>query len=163
MTNVFQAGGTGIPLPGGEIIIRLIKASKDGKALETHFALSGPDKQAPLKSISVWAEKLTTPEQACEFMGEKRFSYEVYCRLHVDNIRNLTLPELPEPGLDTVWDTLFQDGTAIPDPRPGAHGHSGIIGLERPPEMEKKVYKALRTKLADLANEDLRLLLANQD
>ncbi len=158
MTNFLQAGETGIPLPDGEIIIRLIKASKDGKVLETHFALTSEDKESPLKSISVWAEKLTTPVQACEFMGEKNLSYEVYCRLNVDNIRSLTLSELPQPVLETVWDTLFQDSTITPDTRPGAEGHSGITGLERPPAMEKRVYKALRTRLADLANEDLRLL-----
>ncbi len=158
MTEQLQAGETGVPLPEGEIVFRLIKASKDGYALETHFSLTSADEENSLKAISVWAETRTTPEQARVFMGERTLSYEVFCRLNVDRVRELTLSELARPPLDVVWDTLFQDGINIPDARPGASGHSGITGLARPPGMPKIVYKQLRTQLADLANEDLNLL-----
>ncbi len=157
MTHFLQGEETGMPLPDEEVVLRLIKASKDGQALEVHFALTDKDKEPPLYSLSVWAESLTSPLEAREFMGENKLAYEIYCRLSVTRIRTVTTPDLGKPVLDVVWDTLYEEGTNIRNTRPGAKGHSGITGLLKPPNMEKRIYKTLRTRLADLANEDLNL------
>jgi len=156
MTTSLHAGETGTPLPDDAFVLRLIKISKDGMALETHFAVMNKDDNPPLYSISVWAENLTTPLQAREFMGENKAAYMKYCRLSVTRIRTLTTPEITKPVLDVVWDKLYIDGTTQADLRPGAEGHSGITGLKKPPNIERRIYKTLRTRLADMANEDLR-------
>ncbi len=157
MTYSPQAGETGTPLPDEEVVLRLCKASKDGRALETHFSLTDKDKEHPLCSLSVWVESLTSPSQAREFMGTNKLAYEIYCRLSVVKVRVLTTPGLEKPVLDVVWDMLYNDEGTARDPRPGAAGHSGITGLLKPPGMEKQIYKTLRTRLADLANEDLNI------
>jgi hypothetical protein len=77
--------------------------------------------------------------------------------LPVDSIRAINVPASPQVALDVVWSKLFQEGTELPDPRPGAGGHAGIMGLLRPPGMEKSIYKTLRVRFADLANQDLKV------
>lgn len=157
MTNTLQTGATGTPLCSEEVVLRLFKASKDGKAIETHFALTDDDKENYPYSSSVWAERLTSPAQAREFMAPKQFAYEIYSRLRVIQVRNLTTLCLEKPVLDVVWDTLYDTEKNDRDPRPGAAGHAGITGLLKPPSIEKRIYKTLRTMLADLANEDLKV------
>src|SRR5271165_1092661 len=120
MSNLLHHKITGTPLPSGMVVLRLLRASKDGKALESHFALSEEDKSATLPALSVWIETLTTPEQARALLGEKQIAYEIYCRLPVDTIRTINVPASPQVALDVVWDTLFQEGTDLPDARPGA-------------------------------------------
>ena len=159
MTNFLEPAETGTPLPAGEIVFRLLKASKDGMALETHFALSEEDKNASLPALSIWPLRLTTPEQARSFLSEdKQGSYRLYALLSVDQVRELTASDLTDPVLNVVWDRLYEAGTNLPDSRPGTQGHAGITGLVKPPGMEKVVYKKLRTRLADLANLNLKQL-----
>jgi len=156
MTNSLQPGETGQPLPDGEAVLRLFKPSKDGQVLEVHFAITGQDDVAPLYSLSVWAESLTSPLQARDFMGVNKFAYQLYSRLSVTRIRTLTTPDLVEPVLNVVWDTLYEDEeTGQRNTEPGAEGHAGLTGLRRPPGMEKQIYKTLRVRLADMANESL--------
>jgi hypothetical protein len=69
MSNILNQETTGTSLPSGIVVLRLLRTSKDGKALETHFALSEEDKTATLPTLSVWIETLTTPEQARELLG----------------------------------------------------------------------------------------------
>ena len=159
MTEPLQPGKTGEPLSTSEVVFRLLKASKDGVAVEAHFALSEEDKQAKLPALSVWAVRLTTPEQARHFFAvEKQADYALCALLNVEDVRTLGIPELPHPVLEVVWDTLYEEGITLPDTRPGAKGHAGITGLVKPPGMERRIYKKLRTRLADLANQNLRPL-----
>ena len=149
-------------LPDGETVIRLLrKTTSEGKISPDEFDLSSRDKASELQSISVWAVRLTSPEQAWEFMGEKKEAYSLFCSLNVDHIRTLC----PEPDnkevnfLNVVWDPLVvtqKDGNEIPDTRPGAEGHSGITGLMRPPGLPKPHFFSLRSQLADLANATLQ-------
>jgi len=72
-----------------------------------------------------------------------------------DEIRALR-PEpnsMDVPDLDVVWDSLMmeENGMILPDTRPGAEGHAGKTGLLRPPFVEQRFYKSLRSQLADLA------------
>ena len=155
-----RPGRRGEPLPGEEIVFRLAKASKDGKTSEAAFTLSTTDVQSDLQSLSVWAVRLTTPEEAREFLEEKQDEYRLTLKLQVDRIRALR----PEPdlaavrSLDVVWDPLRvrqEHGTPIPDTRPDAEGHAGITGLMRPSGMPKSHYKSLRSQLTDMANDNL--------
>jgi len=148
-------GETGTSLPDEEQVFRLIKGSMDGKASEADFSLSTSDKLASLRSVSVWSKKLTSPLQAIEFRGDGKNLYQLYSLLNVSEVRQLSFPGLDMQPLDVVWDKLFIDGSNILDNRPGAEGHSGITGLEKPPMMERRIFKALRTRLTDLANERL--------
>lgn len=155
-----RPGGKGEPLPPGEVVLRFAKESKDfrerGKVNPAAFELSNLDKQSDLKALSVWAESLTTVDQALNFMTDNKDSYRLVVRLNVDQIRALR----PEPDcadvpyLDVVWDPLLidQNGSSIPDTRPGASGHAGLTGLMRPGGISKSYYKSLRSQLADLAN-----------
>jgi|SRR5579871_4551197 len=157
-----RAGQKRERLPDGENVLRLVKkTTNDGKVPPDEFELSTLDKASELKSISTWAESLTSPEQAREFMGDKKEAYSLFCSLKVDWIRILRPdPDNTEVGsLDVVWDPLKvmqEDGTEVPDARPGAEGHSGIMGLMRPPDMPRSHFFSLRSQLADLANTTLK-------
>ena len=158
---LLRAGQKKERLPDGENVIRLIKkTTNDGKISPDEFELSTEDKKSELKSLSVWADKLTTPEQAREFMGKKKESYSLFCVLNVDEVRALR----PDPdnvdvsSLDVVWDplTLLQeDGTELPDSPSGAEGHSGITGLMRV-GLPRISFFSLRSQLADHANGTLK-------
>ena len=131
MSHLLHPGETGERLPDDESVFRLLKSLKDGKVIPEHFALSSDDKKNPLCTLSVWAESLTTPSQAIEFMNGNIQEYSYYCRLQVHQVRSLTISELPQPALDVVCDRLCIEGTSQPDTRPGAKGHAGITGLRR--------------------------------
>lgn len=160
MDNQLRPGPKGDPLPAGEVVFRLATVPKDGfitgQANPEHFVLSTEDKNSIPPSLSVWAERLTRPEQAREFIGLKRDIARLVLYLNVDEIRSLRpKPDSPDaPYLDVVWEplTITQDGMCIPDPRPGAEGHAGIINLKHP-NMSRLHYKSLRSQLADLANK----------
>jgi hypothetical protein len=122
-------------------------ALESHRAHESHFSLSTPDEQSELQSLSVWVKDLTPAEKARELMGANRVAYRLALHLNVDDIRAIRIAtDFPEPPLDVVWD---------PDPRPGAEGHAGIIGLMRPPGGERMKYKALRAKLAQIATVEI--------
>jgi hypothetical protein len=152
-----QPGPAGEPLPPGEWVLRLAVASKDfletGQVSPEVFALSTEDRRDGPPRLSVWAERLTRPEQAWSLMGEKPH-YRLALRLSVDAIRALR----PNPDslevscLDVKWHPLLaEDGTL--DPRPGAAGHAGITGLDAGASSQRKSW---RRKLAQLASADAR-------
>lgn len=157
-----HAGKKGERLPDGENTIRLVKkTTSEGKVPPDEFQLSTLDQQMELKSLSVWAERLTSPHQAREFMRGDKESCTLYFRLNVDDVRSLRpIPdEIPEIlSLDVVWDplTVTQDLAEVPDTRPGAEGHSGITGLFRQSHVPRSYFFSLRSQLADLANKTTR-------
>ncbi len=165
---LIHAGQQGERLPDGERVLRLLKkTTNDGKVSPDEFELSTQDKQSLLQSLSVWAERLTTPEQARAFMGDKKYSYSLYCSLAVDTIRALR----PEPDasavrpLDVVWDLLTMaqqdhEGAYVPL---GMEGHCGLMGLMRPPGLSKQHFFSLRSQLADLANSSLASIRREPD
>lgn len=159
MEHPLQPGVRGERLPDGENVLRFIRGSKDNRASEVAFILSAKDEAAELKSLSVWAEHITTPEQALAFMEANREAYPLYAVLSVAAIRQLRPePDSPAvPHLDVVWDPLTDEVTGLPDARPGAEGHAGITGLVRPTGLPnaKLLYRSLRYKLADLANANI--------
>lgn len=159
MNERLQPGNRGEPLPAGETVLRFLKASLHGRVTDAAFELTTLDKTSPLQSLSVWAARLTSPEQAREFLGDQKDASLFYCLLGVEEIRSLRLsPESPVTPLDVVWDPLFLSNSEERDSRPGAEGHAGITGLVRPPGMEKLLYKRLRVQLADLANKRLHTI-----
>ena len=154
-----RPGTKGEALPLGEVILRLARAPKDfaktGKASAASFDLSSRDKEAAIPSLSVFAERLTTPEQALALLDHPG-GYDLVLRLNVDAVRALRpVPDTPEvPSLDVWWDPLTlvdAGGVMVPDPRPGAAGHAGIVGLSRPNNVPRLYYKSLRAQLAQIA------------
>jgi hypothetical protein len=131
--------------------------SYDGKISPRDFELSSEDEASELKSLSVWAERLTSPEQARAFFPqEKQSSYTHTTLLNVQAVR-LTRPDPDSPDvpyLNVVWDPRFDENGNI-DQSPGAQGHSGITGLSKPAGLAnaKNHYKSLRSQLADLAGK----------
>ena len=146
-----QPGEKGTPLPDGSSVIRLAKLSSQTletlQAHESNFSLSTEDEESELQSLSVWERSLTPPRKARELMGPNRDQYRLALNLEVNEIRALNLLQLLSVlALDVVWD---------PDPRSGAEGHAGIIGLRRPPGGNRSIYKTIRAKLARLAQVEL--------
>lgn len=166
------------PLPNGFCIIRLAAPSKDyaetrrisANQLSKAFELSSEDKKSVPPHLSVWAESLTTPQQAYNFLVENRPNSprKLVIRLSVDDIRGLkSRPSqsnaIYDNLLDVIWIYLFEDPETrkIRNVRPGADGHSGIIGLDEGSaaddlsRVQKKILrKDLRAQLADLASRD---------
>ena len=135
-------------LPGSCGVVRLAKLTSDGAvAMSLHFNLSTADKASRLKSLSVWEESLTTAISARELMYDPYKEYALGLSLSVSAIRHLSIVIQEEPirqfiSLDVVWDH---------DARIGAEGHAGIIGLFRQPDYSRLHYKAMRAKLAQIA------------
>ncbi len=159
MPQPLQPGPPGEPLPDGEDVLRLLRASKDGRASELAFTLSPADEASVLVSLSVFARRLTRTSEALALMEpEKQAAYRRCALLGVEAIRALRpSPDSPDvPALDVVWDPL-EVSPGQPGPRPGAAGHAGITGLLRPVGLAnaKLFYKSLRSQLADLANQRL--------
>jgi hypothetical protein len=106
--NRLEPGQTGEPLPPDGWVLRLSVASKDfletGQISPEAFALSTEDRRDDPPRLSVWAERLTRPEQAWHLMGEKP-SYRLIVRLNVDAIRTLRPnPDTSDvPNLDVQW------------------------------------------------------------
>lgn len=148
MTTSILPGSKGEPLPNKIVVIRLAKLSTDSSDLHrahpSHFSLSTADEASELQALSVWARDITPPATARALMGENRAAYRLALHLKTEDIRSVGT--FLNSSLDIVWD---------PDPRPGAGGHSGIIGLMRPPGGERKIYKALRAKLAEIASVEV--------
>jgi hypothetical protein len=151
-----QPDQTGVSLPAGEWVLRIASVPKDfqetGQINPEVFALSTEDRREHPPRLSVWAEKLTSPEQAWLLMGG-RPNYRLALRLNVDAIRALQPnPELPEvPDLDVQWHALLdEDGS--PDTRAGTEGHAGITGLDAGSSAQRKSF---RRRLARLAGQDV--------
>ena len=142
------SGKTGESLSANETVIRILKVNTaNGQASPQDFELSSSDKLSPIKSISVWANSLTTPQQAREFLGGTSSTCLKYCLISVGRIRSIILSNC-DIRIDVVWDNL----TGV---LPGIEGHCGITGLHRPEMLPREPYKRLRVRLADIANENL--------
>lgn len=163
------------PLPDVYSVIRLARPPKDfaekGNVLaiqlelEDEFTLSSEDKKSVPPHLSVWADSLTKSEQAYKFLPENS-PRKLVLRLKVNEIREIeahsgqcVYPHL----LDVIWVYLFQEinGKRVGDCRPGADGHSGIIGLDEgsvpdglTKREQKNLRKNLRAQLAELASKD---------
>ncbi len=144
MSNNLRPGQKGERLPGGIVVVRLSKGVFDlASAHASQFDLSTADKESDLQALSVWAIELTPVEKARDLMGDKRADYRAALHLNVNDVRDLQLSDdSPIKPLDVVWEPLNQ---------PGAEGHSGIIGLQRPKEAPRDKYKTLRARLAAIA------------
>jgi hypothetical protein len=158
-------------------VLRLARPPKDFSEkrsisaiqLTEEFALSSEDKKSVPPHLSVWVDSLTTPEQAYSFLGENS-SRKLVLRLQVEEIRRTegNCGETSYSGLlDVIWVHLFQsiDGRSVKDSRPGADGHSGIIGIDEgsaptglSKNQKKLLRKDLRSKLADIASKDCFLI-----
>ena len=155
-----QPGADGEPLPSGEWVSRVCKkknASKSGDII--HEGQFGPTdkekKEDPKHRISVWAEKLTTEEQAFGFTGTDSEN-AVLARLNVDDVRNLRPEPDSEdiPHLQVEWHYRIvtdEAGSRIQDPSPGAKGHAGIRDLTRGNKIQRR---SLRVQLAELAQKE---------
>ena len=140
--------------------------------LDGAFNLSSTDRKSIPPHLSVWAEDLTTPEQAYAFLASNRpdSPNKLVIRLHVAKVRGLRSNVVEDKCyhnlLDIIWIHLFEDeDTTIRDKSPGADGHSGITGLDKkagPSDLSKKqrriLRKELRAQLADLASDNNFLL-----
>lgn len=167
------------PLPEGFWIIRLAIPPKDYQEtarvsavqLGNDFILSSEDKKSVPPHLSVWAEQLTSPSQAYQFLIENRpdSPRKLVVRLNVDSIRNLKSSIFPEGKqfLDVLWIHLFKDSKQhkVRDTRAGANGHAGIVGLDEDSapsslsqKQKKKLRKDLRLQLAELASSTSSLL-----
>jgi len=137
--------------------------------LESAFILSTKDKESVPPHLSVWIESLTTYQQAYSFLSENS-NLTLVLRLNVDKIRkiNISFGEIDYSNLlNVIWVYIFQDinSQQVPDSRPGAIGHAGIIGLDdksAPTHLSKKQKQAfrkrLRVELAKLASHDCFLI-----
>jgi len=152
-------GLDGEPLPSSEWVVRVCKKkflSKNGEITEESFVPSSEDKKDPKHRLSVYAERLTSEEQAYSFT-QTDSDNAILGRLNVDDIRSLRPePKLPEiPYLEVEWHPkteVGEDGVKRPDTRPGAAGHSGIRDLTIGGKLQKR---SLRVQLAELAQNEL--------
>ena len=164
MTQLLRPGNAGEPLPAGEVVFRLLKHSTfDGGVSPMDFTMSSEDEKAPLKSLSVCVEVLTTPNQALNaFTEDKRPAYKHHASLNVGSIRSLrpTPDSIDVPSLDAVWDPLVNEQTGLAITALGMEGHSGITGLIRVPDLAnaKNYCKSLREELVKMANASVRTM-----
>jgi hypothetical protein len=164
-------------LPNDCSVIRLARLPKDfeekGQILAIQvnasaedFALSSTDRKSLPPHLSVWAEYLTTPEQAYSFLPSNSSSRLAF-RLNVGDICSIVgsldqerkFPNL----LNVIWIFLAERDRQN---RPGAEGHAGITGLcqgSMPVDLlereSKKLRKDLRSKLAELASKEPSILI----
>lgn len=164
------------PVPDHHFVLRLAKPSKDFAEkgnilpiqLDEEFNLSTTDQKSTPPHLSVWVESMTTPQQAYDFLGTDS-PRKLVLRLNVKETREIqgncgadTYSNL----LDVIWVHLFDESPekCIRDSRPGADGHSGIIGLDEKSvksvtdkltnREQKNLRKDLRSKLAELASKN---------
>jgi hypothetical protein len=114
-----------------------------------HLELSENDKRqagergaSPL--LSVFDGSRTTVAEAELIRGISAESLAF--GLRVLEIRSLDVPGMRQP-LRVLRDPLDPPAAYLP----GADGHCGIEGLDRRPGEDRKVYKELRVRLADLS------------
>lgn len=150
-------------------MIRLGRLPKDFKErgqisaiqLTEEFALSPSDRESVPPHLSVWAENLTTPQQAYSFLPQNS-PRRLVLRLKTEEIRKIqgrsTDGTIQPNLLNVIWVSLNQNGQQSRDRRPGAEGHAGITGLDDKSGSSKLLRKDLRSKLAELASKDCHLL-----
>ena len=89
--EALRPGLKGEALPSGEIVLRLAHAPKNfaqtGKASAVSFDLSSKDKEAALPSLSVFAERLTTPEQAMTLFDQPEATTLSYVSTWTPSVR----------------------------------------------------------------------------
>lgn len=156
---MIQCGELNEPIPGGTRVFRLARPeSSTGEPTYTAFELSTEDRVQEPPKLSVWLDALTQPEQAREVIPHPQ-SYTFALYLKTDTVRTIhqRLPGPPQmiTPLDVVWDPLPTPPQYSHRPR-WLDGHCGVTGLLRPPQIERKVYKTLRTLLFR-ASEIVRL------
>lgn len=151
-------GSQDSPLPDDENVLRANKIPENfepGQLLTRQIfntELSDKDKQDENPKLSVYAKSLTTEIQACKLIGTG-LTHRLVASIQVEAIRTVS-DEIP---LDVVWDEPKLENETT-DTRPGAEGHAGILGLKRPPGIEKTKFKDLQSKLADLASKNYKIL-----
>ena len=114
-----------------------------------HLELSENDKRQASERdssalLSVFDVTRTTIAQAEAIRGVSEESLAF--GLRVPEVRSLSIPGLRQP-LRIIRDPLEPPLSAMP----GAEGHCGIEGLERLPGENRRVYRELRVRLADLS------------
>jgi hypothetical protein len=163
----FQRGAEGEPVPPGELVLRVsarkwlpMDFPENRQVNPLLFKLSSSDERADPPHLSVFAEKLTTSAQAWELLGAKP-EHSIVVRLNVDEVRALQpSPECPGfLGLDVIWTQALvtTEGVEVPDDRPGADGHAGIIRSGVAP-LNRTQRSDLRSKLADLASKNVEFI-----
>lgn len=134
-------------------VLRLARVGDDFPAdastpLRKHFDLSSDDKRAAASGqpvlLSVWDLNRTTVGQAKAFRPDGGES--VAFRLEVPRLRAIGVAD----GSRHL--RVFRAPLSSPDVgKPGADGHCGIHGLERPSGEEKKIVKELQVRLTEIA------------
>ena len=114
-----------------------------------HLELSENDKRQAAERgmpalLSVFDAAQTTVAQAEAIRGVPEESLAF--GLRVPEVRSLAVPGMRQP-LRILRDPLEPPLSAMP----GAEGHCGIEGLERLPGEDRKIYRELRVRLADLS------------
>lgn len=138
----------GQPLPAGATVFRLFDSS-DGRVPPEAFELSTDDKRQQVPRLSTWETTRTTISQARAIVA-RPYSHAGF--LPVDGVRAIGADhEGRQVGLDVEWERARDRAGAIVS-SPGASGHCGIVGLERPAGTPRTVFKSLRRQLAQLAN-----------
>jgi hypothetical protein len=99
-------------------------------------------RQQPVR-VSVWDTQRTTLAQARQIHGRSDTIVVVLGVVDIVQIR----AELSAPRLRVVWDPR------APEDGPGADGHCGIEGLDRPREVPRPVHKAIWDELARRARQ----------
>ena len=140
---------------------------------EKLFQPSSDDKKSVPPYLSVWADYLTTPKQAYNFLLENKpdSPLKLVLRLSVSEICKIEGYCGTEVAytnlLQVVWAYLFCEagGKRIRDSRLGAKGHAGITGWDEgstpqglTARQAKNLRKDLRSRLADLASKNHHLL-----
>jgi len=121
--------------------------SQEGTFSEADFTLSTSDKERPERQwLSVFDCDFTSLEEARAICDKQTPT----ARLSVLAIRTVA----GSLGVAASVD-VFRDLLADLEGVPGGDGHCGISGLMRPHSVPKAVYKKLRAKLANLANENV--------
>ncbi|HEY9824767.1 MAG TPA: hypothetical protein V6D19_04915 [Stenomitos sp.] len=166
------------PVPAKCSVIRLTRLPKDfnqkgqilAVQLDQVFVLSTDDKKSDPPHLSVWVSCLTTPKQACTFLRDQSFP-KVVLQLNVNEIRDIVgysdSSNAHSNQLDVIWvhiKNILGDKTRR-DLRPGAAGHSGVVGLDETNapiglsnRQAKNLRKDLRAKLAELASKNCEIL-----
>ena len=114
-----------------------------------HLELSENDKRQSAERgtpalLSVFDAAWTTVAQAEAIRGVAQESLAF--GLRVPEVRSLTVSGMRQP-LRIVRDPLEPPLSTLP----GAEGHCGLEGLERLPGEDRKIYRELRVRLADLS------------
>jgi hypothetical protein len=154
--NELQPGADGERLPDDEWVVRVCKqVSKNGAITEGEFILSSDDRDDPKHRLSVYAERLTTAEQAFGFTNADPKN-AVLGPLKVQDVRRLKAEPttLETPSLEVEWQPKTvkdENGVPKPDTRPGAAGHCGIHDLTQGNRTQRR---SLRVQLAELAQKE---------